>query len=62
MGKIVQIGNSKALSEAIIEILSNPEKYENKNDDIQSIYDPDQIAERYEELFTTMIKEINKSK
>ncbi len=59
MGEIIEIGNSKELSSAIIKILKNPKKYKNDPEKIRSNYLPDMIAIEYEELFDSIQKEIS---
>ena len=59
MGEIIEIGNSKELSSAIIKILKNPEKYKNDPERIRSNYLPEMVAIKYEELFDSIQKEIS---
>lgn len=58
MGEIIQIGNAKELSEAIIKILKNPENYKKNPEEIRSNYIPDSVAQKYEELFDQIQKDI----
>ncbi|HSM25060.1 MAG TPA: glycosyltransferase family 4 protein [Anaerolineaceae bacterium] len=59
MGEIIQIGNADELSEAILKILKNPEKYKNDPEEIRSKYVPDAVAQKYEELFELIKKDIS---
>lgn len=59
MGEIIEIGNSKELSEAIIQILRNPKNYKNDPEKIKSNYLPEMVAEKYEILFDSIQKEIS---
>lgn len=61
MGEIIEIGDSKDLAGAIIKILKHPENYRTPSDEIQSNYRPEMIAEKYEELFDSIQKEISGS-
>lgn len=55
MGKIIPIGDSQALADAIIDISLHKEKYHIEKDILEKKYSPDQVAQHYEALF----KEIN---
>lgn len=59
MGEIVEIGNAKDLANAIIKILKNPENYKNHPEKIRMNYLPEMVAEKYEELFESIQKEIS---
>jgi glycosyltransferase involved in cell wall biosynthesis len=56
MGKIVPIGDSAALAEAILDVLAEPEKYRRDPQEIARPYDPDSVAVAYEELFAKLGK------
>jgi len=58
MGKVVPIGDQTALSDALIDVLSNPERYKRPADPIRQRYLPDTIAAEYEKLFASMMNEI----
>lgn len=58
MGKVVEIGDSAGLAQAVLEILSHHEQYRCDPQEITRQYNPDTIAARYEELFATLAKEI----
>ena len=50
MGRIFPIGDSKGLTDAILEVLAHKEKYD-KNKTPFSIYEPETVATEYEALF-----------
>lgn len=54
MGKIIPIGDSTALAEALLEILDNPAAYKRDPQPITQRYLPDTIAAEYEKLFAEM--------
>lgn len=51
MGKVVPIGDSSALAEALVEVLAEKEKYRCDSAALIRQYDPDSIAAEYEKLF-----------
>jgi glycosyltransferase involved in cell wall biosynthesis len=51
MGEVSEIGNSESLASAILKVLENPEKYCGDMDAIKKAYDPDSVAQEYENLF-----------
>lgn len=51
MGKVVPIGDAKALSAALIEIFSNPDAFQKDREAIRAEYLPDKIAQAYEALY-----------
>lgn len=59
MGRIVPIGDAAALAEAVLEVLDNPQKYRGDPAEVARRYEPDKIAEEYEELFTEIQKELH---
>ena len=59
MGEIIQIGNAEELTAAILKILKNPENYKNDPEEIRSKYVPDSVAQKYEELFELIKKDIS---
>jgi glycosyltransferase involved in cell wall biosynthesis len=58
MGKVVPIGDSKALAEALLEILANPADFRRDPDPIAQRYLPDTIAVEYEKLFESMQRDL----
>ena len=60
MGKVVEIGNSGALGEALIEVIRNHEVYVFNPDVIRERYEPERIAEAYEELFKKIQHELQR--
>lgn len=58
MGKIIPIGDSAALAEAILAILKNPGQYRADAQTIAERYRPDSIAAEYEQLFERIQKEL----
>ena len=58
MGKIIPIGDAKALADALIEILDQKKKFQITRDVLQKHYSPDAIAYEYEKLFTRLTEEI----
>ncbi len=56
MGRIAKIGDSASLAESILEVLSEPKKFQGDIEGIKKSYNPDSIAKEYEKLFTKLIK------
>ncbi len=54
MGKIIPIGDSNALADAALDILSHPQNYVRPAEPIAECYKPDTIAAAYETLFDEM--------
>lgn len=51
MGEVVPIGDASALAEAIIKIVSQPEKYQGSQEEIQNSFDPLVNAAAYETIY-----------
>ena len=51
MGEVVPIGDSGALAEAIINIVSQPEKYQGSQEEIKNTFDPMVNAAAYESIY-----------
>lgn len=51
MGEVVPIGDSKALAEAVIQIISNPEKYQGHPVEVEKLFDPMVNAAAYLDLY-----------
>lgn len=62
MGKIIPIGDSKALGEALLEILENPKAFVRDPEPIRYRYLPDSVAVEYEKLFETLKNEISQNR
>jgi glycosyltransferase involved in cell wall biosynthesis len=58
MGRVIPIGDSKALSEALIYVLSHPNEYQQDPTSIAEQYDPLRVAEEYEILFSEIQKQL----
>jgi glycosyltransferase involved in cell wall biosynthesis len=58
MGKVVPIGDSKALANAIIDIDNQKQAYIKDPKPIAEFYDPQTVAKRYEQLFERLLQEI----
>ena len=56
MGKVVPIGDSAALAEAVLDVLAEPGKYQRDPAEIARSYDPDSVAAEYEKLFEKLKK------
>jgi len=54
MGKVTPIGDAGALSQALLEILADPQKFRRDPAEIARIYDPDSVAAEYEKLFAKL--------
>jgi glycosyltransferase involved in cell wall biosynthesis len=55
MGKVVPARDSRALAEAIIDVLSRPRTFEWNSMDIASRFTPDFVASQYESLFSELL-------
>jgi glycosyltransferase involved in cell wall biosynthesis len=55
MGEVVPIGDSAALSQALITIFTDPAKYRRDPAEIAQPYNPDSVAAEYEKLFERLI-------
>lgn len=56
MGRIAKIGDSASLAESILEVLNEPQKFQGDIESIRKSYDPDSIAQEYENLFARLMK------
>lgn len=59
MGKVVPIGDSQALSQALLEIFAEKKKVHCDTVALRHIYDPGTVAEKYEELFGKLMGRTN---
>jgi glycosyltransferase involved in cell wall biosynthesis len=60
MGKVVPIGDSAALSQALLSIFADPNQYRRDPAEIAQPYNPDSVAVEYEKLFERLIAEKKK--
>ena len=58
MGEVVPIGDSAALAEAIIKIVSTPEKYQGSPHEVEKTFDPMTNAAAYEEIYKKLLGEL----
>ena len=56
MGRVSKVGDSASLAEAILEVLSDPKKFQGDIESIKKSYNPDSIAQEYEKLFERLMK------
>ena len=56
MGKVVPIGDSASLAQAILEIVDNPNKFSGNPPGIAKRYAPDTVASEYETLFEELLR------
>jgi glycosyltransferase involved in cell wall biosynthesis len=59
MGKVVPIGDAMGLAEAVLAILSEPQRYRRDPRPICERYQPDTIAAEYEKLFIELREELH---
>jgi glycosyltransferase involved in cell wall biosynthesis len=60
MGKVVPIGDSRALAEAMIEVADHKQDYIKDPEPIRAHYDPNRVAEQYEILFADIFNDLKK--
>ena len=58
MGRVIPIGDSSALAQAVRELMEEKTSYSNRKTTIREMYAPDTIAQRYEDLFKRIQTEI----
>jgi len=56
MGRIANIGDPVSLAESILDVLSEPKKFQGDIEGIKKSYDPDSVAQEYEKLFAKLMK------
>lgn len=56
MGKVVPIGDSAGLAQALLEIFAEPQKFQRDKDAIARRFAPDSIAAQYETLFKNLLE------
>ena len=59
MGKVIPIGDSSALAQALLEIFAERGKYHCDAMALKRLYDPDTVAAEYEELFGKLMSKTN---
>lgn len=59
MGKVVPIGDANALADAAVNILKHRKTYHVDQDALKRQYSPDSIAEKYEQLFARIARDLN---
>jgi glycosyltransferase involved in cell wall biosynthesis len=55
MGRVAMTGDPAALAECILDVLTEPGRFQGEVGSIRKAYDPDTIAAQYEELFENLI-------
>jgi glycosyltransferase involved in cell wall biosynthesis len=55
MGHVAKIGDSVSLAESILEVLSEPKKFQGDIESIKKSYNPNSIAQEYEKLFERLM-------
>ena len=55
MGLTFPVGDPAGLGQAVVEIVSSPERYRGTPESIRRIYDPDTVAGEYEKLFDEVL-------
>jgi len=58
MGRIAPVGDAQGLAEAILEVLAHRESFATDGQAIRQRYHPDAIAEQFEALFESMLREL----
>ncbi len=56
MGVVSEIGDSESLARALLEVLDNKEKHRGDIPAIKRAYDPDSVAQAYENLFNKLMR------
>jgi glycosyltransferase involved in cell wall biosynthesis len=56
MGKVVPPRDSKALSEAIIDVLRHPQSFKGRPAEVAPRFAPDAVAAQYEAMFTNLLR------
>jgi glycosyltransferase involved in cell wall biosynthesis len=56
MGRVAAVGDSADLAKCLLDVLAQPERFRGDVDAIRKAYDPDSIAQLYEELFESLLK------
>jgi glycosyltransferase involved in cell wall biosynthesis len=56
MGEVVPIGDGRALAEAIVKVLRNPQHYQRPRADIAARFSTRRTVDEYEQLFEELRK------
>jgi glycosyltransferase involved in cell wall biosynthesis len=56
MGLVSQIGDHVSLAESILGVLDDPQRFRGDVDSIKKSYNPDSVAQEYENLFQRLMK------
>ena len=59
MGEVVPIGDAEALKEAILRIVSSPEKYHRSGEEVAELFNPLVNAAAYQALYTRLLEDIS---
>ena len=59
-GLIFPTGDSQALAEALIQVLSNPHEYRGHPDHLIRLSEPDNVASEYEKIFASLVPDYQK--
>jgi glycosyltransferase involved in cell wall biosynthesis len=57
MGEVVPVGDAEALAEAVIKVVSHPEKYQGSPEDVERQFDPLNNARAYLEIYQELLGE-----
>ncbi len=60
MGKVIPIGDSDALAQAILDIFDHPEKYQGNPPKVRQMFHPDTNSQAFEKMFLTLERELSK--
>lgn len=55
MGEIFPVRDAEGLAQALVKVLSDPQKYQGDMAEIAKYYDPDTVAQEYEKIFGELV-------
>lgn len=58
MGEIAEVGNPDSLAQALIRVLSHPERYRGNPEAVRETFHPDKAAAAYESLFEVLLRRV----